>query len=365
MCTLERNPYYHAVDPEGNQLPYIDQLNMDRAADLAVYDAKLVGGSYDFAAFQARIIYYATYAEGAASSNARILLWPSGKSSEVMYNVNLNHPDPEWREVFADDRFRKALSLAINRDEINSVVYFDNASVNQLTATPTSRHYRPEYASAYTAYDVEGANALLDEMGLEWNDARTHRLWPVSKEPMIISWDLVETETPKGPVTELVEEYWKAVGIEIRWKSVTRNLLTQRVLANEEPMSLWHSGDTMDTLFLSRPFPFAPLDGDESTWGVLWGRWYNTRGEAGEEPPQEIKDLYQALDDYMITYDTEPGQVVLASQAEHIWTVGTVGMAPHPLFVRNTLKNVSESGGYWTWDTLWTYTEFPEQWFLA
>ena len=364
MSFLERNPYYHAVDPEGNQLPYVDRVNMDRAADLSVYDAKVVGGSYDFAAFQARVVYYATYAEGAEQSDARMLLWPSGKSSECMYNVNMNYEDDEWREVFSDDRFRKALSLAINRKEINDVIYFGNATENQLTATPTSRHYRPELALAFTEYDPEQANSLLDEMGLEWNATRTHRLWPDSGRPMIISWDFVETETPKGPITELVEEYWKAIGIEIRWQSITRTLLTQRVVANEEPMSLWHSGDTMDTLFLSRPFPFAPHDGDESTWGVLWGRWYNTRGEMGEEPPQVIKDLFDCLDEYMITYSEEPARKVLESQAEHIWTIGTVGMAPHPLFVRNNLKNITETGGFWTWDTLWTYPEFPEQWFM-
>ncbi len=359
-----RNPYYHAVDPEGNQLPYLDGINMDRAADLSIMDAKIVGGTYDFCAFQMRILYYATYAEGAAQANAHIKLWQSGKGSEVVYNVNCNWPDEEWRNIFFDDRFRQALSLSMNRADINNVIYFGNASETQMTVIPSSRHYKPEYAAAYAEFDLDRANALLDELGLEWNAAKTHRLWPVSKQPMVIAWDLVETETPKGPITELITEYWKAIGVEIQWKSITRTLLTQKLGANEEPMSLWHGDETADTLFLRRPKYFAPLDGDESTWGILWGRWYNTKGEQGEEPPQVIKDLYVWLDEYNITDSNEPAAKVLESQMEHVWTIGSVGNAPHPLFCRNNLKNVNETGGFWTWDSLWVFPEYSEQWYF-
>jgi peptide/nickel transport system substrate-binding protein len=307
---------------------------------------------------------YATYAAAGEAGNARLVLWQSGKGSEVVYNVNSNWPDEEWREVFRDDRFRQALSLAINRADVNNVIYFGNATETQMTVIPVSRHYKPEYAAAYAEFDLDKANALLDDMGLTWNSAKTHRQWPVSKKDMVVSWDLVETETPKGPITELVTEYWKAIGIEIQWKSITRTLLTQKMGANEEPMSTWHGDETADTLFLRRPKYFAPLDGDESCWGTLWGRWYNTNGEAGEEPPQYIKDLYNWLDEYNLTDSLEPAKKVLESQAEHVWTIGAIGNAPHPIWIRKTLKNVSETGGFWTWDSLWSFTEFPEQFYF-
>ncbi|NLX42959.1 MAG: hypothetical protein GXY79_05710 [Chloroflexi bacterium] len=364
MSFFERNPYYHAVDPEGNQLPYVDAMTHDKCADLSILDAKTVSGQFDFACYELRILFYATYAEGAAISNARMQTWPTGKGGECVYNVNFVYGDEEWREVFRDDRFRQALSLAINRKEINDVIYFSNAAETQYTVIPASRHYRPEYASAYAQYDPERANALLDEMGLEWDAGHTHRLWPKSKQPIKIDWDLVEIETPKGPITELVAEHWMAVGIEAPWKSITRNLLTQRILANEQAMSAWHGDETIDTLFLRRPKFFAPLDGDESCWSVLWGRWYKTKGEQGEEPPEVIKDLYKWHDEYMLTDDMEPARKCLESQAEHVWTIGAIGNAPHPMFLRNTLKNVSSTGGYWTWDTYWSFTEYPEQWYL-
>ncbi|MFO7696971.1 MAG: ABC transporter substrate-binding protein [Anaerolineae bacterium] len=361
--TFERNPYFHAVDPEGNQLPYIDSVVMERAADLGMFDAKVVGGTYDFAAFSLTIQNYTTYAEAAADNNSRIIIWPTGRGSDQVYNVNMNWPDEEWRTVFSDDRFRQALSLAIDRQDINDVVYYGNSENGQYTVLSTSRHYKPEYQRSFADLDIDRANALLDDMGLAWNSAKTHRLWPVSKQPIIIPFDIVEQASPVMPIHELVTEHWLKIGIETQVKSITRNLLTQKILANEEPMSCWRGDESSDILFLRRPKFFAPLDGDESCWGVLWGRWYNSKSQQGEEPPEYIRMLYDWLDEYMLTDSTEPARKVLESQAEHIWTIGTVGNSPHPLVVRNTLRNVSETG-YWGWDSLWTYPESPEQWFF-
>ncbi len=100
MSFWERNPYYHAVDPEGNQLPYVDALTHDKCADLSILDAKTVGGQYDFACYELRILFYATYAEG---GNIETRAWASpGKGGRCVYNVNAGwHTDEDWREVFS------------------------------------------------------------------------------------------------------------------------------------------------------------------------------------------------------------------------------------------------------------------------
>ncbi len=360
---FERNPYFWMVDAEGNQLPYIDKMMHDRAADISILDAKLVGGNYDFAGMQNNIQNYATYAEGAAASDSQIVLWSSGKGSECQYHFNMNWEEDEWRNVCTDDRFRHALSLAINRQEINDVIYFGNAVNRAMTVISASRHYKPEYGNAYIEYDVDRANALLDDMGLEWNADKSHRLFPDSKKPIVIPFDFVETETPKLAITELVSEYWRNIGVEIQYKSITRNLLNQKILANQEMMSLWHGGSMTDILFLREPKFLTPRYGDESTWGILWGLWYNTGGEDGLEPPEIIKQLYNVLDDYNRTDSNDSAAFVLRTQAEKIWNVGTVGEAPHPLWVRNTLKNVA-TNGFWVWDALWTEPFYPEQWYF-
>jgi peptide/nickel transport system substrate-binding protein len=371
----ERNAYHFITDTEGNQLPYIDNATLARPADLALHNAKIVGGAYDFAGFDANIQNYQTYDEASEQGGYKILLWRSGKGSDVVYQVNCNwgqigmdqeaeEEDPVQtmqREIFLDDRFRQALSIAINREEVNEVLYFGNGDPRQMTVIPDSRHFKPEYATAWAQYDPDQANAFLDELGLAWNADKTRRTWPDGSD-LIIAWDLYESETPKGPTTELVKEYWGNVGVEIQYKSITRTLLTTKVEGNQEPMSLWHGDETTDVLFLRRAKFFTPQRGDESCWGQLWGQWYESHGERGLEPPDYIKDLYVWMDNYIETDEDEWATKTLESQAEHVWVIGVVGNAPHPLILNKALTNVT-ADGYWVWDSLWTYPFYPEQWF--
>ena len=258
------------MDTAGNQLPYVDEIMLDRVADKSLLDPKIVGGQYDFAGFETNIQNYTTYQEAAEQGGYKLVLWRSGKGGDVVYNVNMNWPDEMMRTVFSDVRFRRALSLAINREEINQIVYFGNGTPRAMTVIPDSRHFKPEYETAWAEYDIDQANALLDEIGLAWDADNKYRLWP-DGTPMVVSFDIFESETPKGPVTQLVKEYWLKVGIGIEYKSVTRTLLTQKILSNQEIFSLWHGDETTDVLFLRRPKFFAPLNGDEELLGCELG----------------------------------------------------------------------------------------------
>ena len=234
---LQRNLYMFMVDTEGNQLPYIDEVLLDRVADVSLLDPKIVGGQYDFAGFETYIQNYQTYNDAAEQGGFHLVLWRSGKGSDVVYNVNMDWPDETQREIFSDVRFRRALFLALNREEVNQIIYYGNGTPRQMTVIPDPRHFKAEYETAWADYDVDQANALLDEMGLEWDADHQVRLWP-DGTPMAVSFDIFESEGPKGPVTQLVKEYWMAIGIQIEYKPVTRTLLTQKIQSNQEPMSL-------------------------------------------------------------------------------------------------------------------------------
>jgi len=362
----ERNPYFWAVDTEGNQLPYIDKTTVDRLTDIEIMNANIVAGKYDWASRHNSVENINLYKENADAGGYRVLLWDGGYGSRAVYNFNMTYDkDPVLRDIHRDKRYRQALSLAINRDEINKVVFYNTARPRQLTVTPMSRFFKQEYEDAYAEYDPERANALLDEMGLEWDENHELRLRPDGK-PMKIAWDVYLAEVvEKGPITELCRKYWKAIGIEMINKEMTRQLLSPKVTANEEPMSLWHGDECNDILFALKPKWFAPMYGDESCWGQAWGIWHLTGGthEQSEEPPEEIKQLYEWMDKYNETGDEEWAHKLLQSQAENIWTLGVIGMAPHPVIVRKNLRNVAEKG-MWNWDSQWAYPYFPCHWFF-
>ncbi|GAH31514.1 unnamed protein product, partial [marine sediment metagenome] len=196
---FERNPYYYAVDQAGNQLPYIDKI-VSTIVDTEVYQMKVIAGEADVAWCETHFANYPLYKENEEEGGYRTILMPGIKGSEVAYALNLNHPDPIMRKIFQDIRFRRALSLAINREEINDTVYFGFAVPRQATIIPTARYYKEEWGEKhpYARYDPDEANRLLDEMGLTERDKDGFRKRPDGKTALLIieyGADLGQTRT--------------------------------------------------------------------------------------------------------------------------------------------------------------------------
>jgi len=362
-AVFERNPYYWKVDPAGNQLPYIDRIVVIDVADKEVYNGKIVAGEVDLAGMETELRNLSLYKEGAEKGNYRVLLWQRVQGVDVCYQPNQTYnKDPVLRKIFRDVRFRRALSLAINREEINETLYYGLAVPRQTTVIPQSEYYEEEFAKAYAQYDPEEANRLLDEMGLRWDENHEYRLRPDGKRLTIIL-EYCEMETPKTHTTELVKEY----GIDLRAKVISGELDSVRYVGNMVQMGLWHA-DRCGFLFDLEPFWFVPMrHGWECTWAPLWAQWYVTGGEKGEEPPEEAKRNIERWKRMQTTLDKEErirlGKEILRSQAENLWTIGTVGLAPHPVIVRNNLRNVPEKA-LLGWDYYWTLPQKPEQYFL-
>jgi peptide/nickel transport system substrate-binding protein len=353
IVTWERNPYYWAVDTEGNQLPYIDTVEMERLQDVESYHAKIVSGAYDYAVGNTDILNFSTYEGSAEQGDYRTMVWSSGRGSEVFFQFNMNYGSEAMQKVHQDPRYRQALSLAINRQEVNDLLFFGAAVVRQMTVLPTSVNFKEEYANAWIDYDVDQANALLDEVGLTWNDDQTVRVME-DGQPLQYTFDYFDGEGPKTQILELIAEYWRAVGVDMQFKSITRQLLLPRVQTNEEPMSMWHGDASTDVLLPIDPKWSVGKYGDESSIAPLWTQWFNTQGEEGEEPPEFYLSALNTWQEYRDTLDPDKATELLQAQADNLWSIGTVGLTPWPFIVRNRLHNAPETGIH-TWDGLFQY----------
>ena len=84
-------------------------------------------------------------------------------------------------------------------------------------------------------------------------------------------------------------------------------------------------------------------------------------------PPPAVCQLIEWWEEMGATLEIgrriELGKQILGSQAANLWTIGTLGLAPQPVVVRNRLHNVA-SRGYWGWDNRWTLPYHPETWYL-
>jgi peptide/nickel transport system substrate-binding protein len=222
----ERNPYYWKVDTAGNQLPYIDQMTTTKVEDLEIYNAKIVSGEADFATRYSSIENYPLYKESEGKADYRVLLWPTGFGSQPLYQPNQTAKDPVLRQLFRDVRFRRALSMAINREEINETLFFGLGTPRQWTLIESSSIYEPKYGTAYADYDPDQANKLLDEMGLKWD---ADRKWRLRRDGERLAWtlDLVPTGPMMAnsvPMSELIKEYWADIGVDISIKTVASEL---------------------------------------------------------------------------------------------------------------------------------------------
>ena len=363
-----RNPYYWKVDPEGNQLPYIDKIRAEVIDNADVMAAKASTGQVDFAAFEMKTQDFPLFKLGEKTAGIKVLVWHRIHGSDVIIMPNLTIDDSRLRTLFRDRRFRRALSVAINRDEMNSVIYFGRGTPRQATVIPTSRFYAQEFAQAFAQYDPAQANSWLDEMGLIDVDGDGLRNF-ADGAALTITLEYIDFETPKNISLELVVSYWRAVGIDLRLKEVDQALQYNRATGNLMQMTAWHADRSTDILFPWQPQWYVPMHigWEEAHWNS-WSIYYLSGGARGEQPPAEIiqlQDWWQEL-----TRSAEPARVtelgrnILRSSAENVWTIGTVGLAPQPVIVSGRLHNVPAQG-YWGWDNRWTMAYHPATWYLT
>lgn len=354
---FSRNPYFWKVDPAGNQLPYIDRIETEIVVDLEVVQGMVMSGSVDFVGSNTELASYPLYRRFEADGGYRTVLWETTFGNSVFFMVNMTHENPALRSIFQDVRFRQALSLALDREQINEIIYFGRGEPRQYTVLPQSRYFEQSFADAYADYDPERAAALLDEMGLDQKDREGYRLRP-DGERLTFTIEYPVVLTPRTPLTELVIQYWNEIGIDARSREISGELQSQRTRANLMDGTSWEGGRESDILYpIEANFYLVPhgTGWERSNW-PLWEQWFISDGAQGEEPPEHIKELNaiwrQVLREPDPDRQVELSKQILAAQAENLWVIGTVGMIPQALIFNQDLRNVPEHG-HFGWDTIY------------
>ena len=318
---FQRNPYYFKVDAAGNQLPYIDGIVSTKVEGPESANLKIIAGEVDLADELAKISSLPLYREN--EGNGYRALGSGVPYNPVVHAFNFAYDDPVWRQLAGDLRFRKALNLAINRDEIIDAVYYGFA-------------WPPVWVPA--EFNPEEANRLLDEVGLDKRDNDGWRLAP-DGERFEINLEVSAHLPDTVPANELVAEHYKAVGIFTTLKVVEIGLLFQHRNANQLQIdTVWNEATTMHAFGHARQHLIHHIPS--------WNQWYNSGGTAGEEPPDWFQELYELgigigpgipwnqeiVDRYQQTfYDTIP-------QINVTYNPGTV------LIVNDRLDNVFTEG---------------------
>jgi len=346
-----RNPYFHRVDSQGQQLPYIDQVMMTIASSKLI-PAKTGSGEVDL---QARYLSFGNYTflkQGEQRNDFTVHRWLSSRGAKVALYPNLNVKDEVWRDLIRTTDFRRALSLGINRHDINLAVFYGLAVEGNNTVLPQSPLYVPEYRTKWTQYAPDRANALLDGLGLVKKNGEGIRLLPDGRELTII----VETAgeaTERADVLDLIREDWRKIGIKLFIKPMQREVFRNRIFAGSTLMSVWVGLENALPNENLSPAELAPTTQQQLQW-PKWGQHFETKGHMGEPPDipagRELLDLNRAWN--ATTDENTRKQIwkrMLDIHTNEVFTIGVVGGVSQLVVVNNRLRNVPEKGIYsWT-----------------
>ncbi len=348
---FKRNPYYHRIDTAGRQLPYIDMVSLS-IADSKIIPAKTGAGESDLQARYLRFDNYTFLKEAARRNDFAVRLWRTAPGSQLALYPNLNVNDPQWKKLFRDTRFRRALSLAVNRHEINQVIYYGLAVEGQNTLLPGSPLYKPEYRQAWAQFDLKQANALLDEVGLTKRDSEGIRLLP-DGQPLQIIIENAGESTEQSDVLELIRDTWREAGIKLFAKPSQLDVFRRRIFSGETMMGIDKGYENGLPIADMPPSEFAPTSQQQLHW-PKWGQWYETKERAGEPPDlpaaKELRSLY--LDWFKTDDSTQQAEIwhkMLKIQADEVFSIGLVAGVLQPVVVNNRLRNVPVEGIY-NWD---------------
>ena len=362
---LVANPYFHIVDTQGNQLPYINEQDEVYANDNEVRILKLVNAEADYKSQSLQLPSAPMLLENQEAGDFTIYLKPEITVPTFAFNVTSE--DPGKREVFGDLRFRKAMSVAMDRDEINEIAFFGLGTPRQYIGfSPKPDFIDDKWLTYYTEFDPDMANDLLDEIGMVDTDGDGLRELP-NGEKIVINLQFA-TQGIAGQIVELVGQYWADVGVQTTVKEVTPDEYRSAQSANQLDIMMWRKSQPLAIVLGNNELwvpPFENYFGMRT--GMLWAEWVDSGGANGVEPPDYVKQL---IDDINAFQSAETGsdefnmlgQRLVENMTSNLLFIGVV-QGPNPIFRRNALKNFTEFKTH-SYEFYRTYPYRATQWYL-
>ena len=176
IIVLRRNPYYWKVDEAGNQLPYLNELHY-KLSTWADRDVQAIAGSGDFSNLEQPENFVESLKRAAdQSAPARLAFGPR----VIGYNLRMNFSGNGWgdpderaqavRELNRNLDFRKAVTMAVDRKKLGEALVKGPFTVIYPGGLSSGTSFYDRQSTVYYPYDLEGAKALLEKVGLKDTD---------------------------------------------------------------------------------------------------------------------------------------------------------------------------------------------------
>ena len=349
--TKERNPYYVGVDTAGQQLPYIDTALIQIVENQTI-PLKVIAGESDW--HDLGLEHYPLLVEGAEAGGYKTQLYENWfEGCGLAFAFGYNSADPLKYELFNNVDFRRAMSLAIDKEQINDVQFLGQGVVSGHTITHLASYYKPEWGTAhpYLGYDPARANQMLDSIGLDKRDSDGFRTFS-DGTPLTIWWHYGGDKPSEA--YELTREDFQAVGVRTELRTVQNWEQVMHEGGNVDFVQ-WNEtfGEMQD--YLTGVGGFSQMVSHNAyNWWLWWDERRKRRtgasDETGELPGWEMTDialqefLQAELDSKDYPYQS-PEQIRLSTKAwdiaaENMWMIGVIQNAPRVIVYRENLGNM-------------------------
>ena len=347
IVNCSRNPYFWAVDTAGNQLPYIDDLSFRLFNDSDVQALRLVNGEIDCQSRHIRNTDLTVLKENEDSGDYTIQFWRWTAVYGMHCNMTTN--DPNVRELFLERDFRIAVSLGVDRDAINELVYEGLGTSMQYGPPVESPVHHAKLSNAYLDYDPDRANALLDGLGYTERDGDGFRLWKDGSGR--VSWTMLGG-AQVGDTNQLIIDYLGELGMEVNYRGVDRSLSIELHQSNDVECT----AGFMDRNLVPLADPqiwVKHRNINDRPWCNAWTAWkLDPTNPIAQEPPAGhwIWDIWSLWDEIRATAGEEK-QIDLFKQILEIWSeelpsIGFFGEVPRLVMVKNGFKGI-HAGNPW------------------
>jgi len=359
------NPYFHQVDTAGNQLPYISEQDEIYINENEVRILKLVNAEVDYKSQSVQLPAAPILMDGAEAGDYTIDLKPTIGMGSLSFNQT--SADPEKRKVFGDLRFRQAMSVAMNRPEINDVAFFGLGVPKQYIGfSPTPDFIDAKWTNYYAQYDPDLANKLLDEVGLADLDGDGFRELP-NGDKFVLNIQF-SVQGMSAQVAELVGQHWSEVGVQTTVKEITPDEYRSAQSSNQLDIGVWEKGMPLAmVLGLNEAFvpPYGGYFGGRTS--MLWAEYIDSDGAKGVKPPDWANQMMDDINAFQSAVAGSPksaefGTRLVENLTGNLVMIGTV-QAPNPIYHRNSLKNFPIFKT-WSYEYYRTYPYRATQWFL-
>ena len=221
-----RNHFYPHIDPEGNQLPYTDEAVIFAFPDRDTAIFRAMAGEQDGRTTDNRISEVPLYVTNMKRGDYSLYHWISTSGGDIIIGLNQTYdggPDGGEEDrlrgtLLHTKEFRTALSLAMDRDDINEFAHLGRGIPQNWVPHPSTPYYPgDQYKNLDIERDVDRANKILDDLGLTNRDAdgfRTHR----DGTPLVMDFDTYDPNHP-SPIFQLgimFTDQLKDVGIRMK-----------------------------------------------------------------------------------------------------------------------------------------------------